>query len=423
MTSRTAVPPVVRTATSKVLVLAGLAVFIILIYSVIAGLIGRLIGGTRIWLSLVATVCVAVAFEPARRHIQRWVNQMIYGRRATPYEVLAEITGRLASTESEEGLLQRMASMLAAGTGADRAAVWLRTGSNFLAVATEPAGQESVVAGAGALPGTSELIQDNGEVLGAFTVEKGADETPTGTERLLIADLAGSAGLVLRKLRLGAALEDKAEELRESRRRLVDAQDVERRLLERELYGGAQQRVIAVKLKLGLALQAARAEGADKVAALVTEMVGDAQLAIDQIRTLARGIYPPLLEAEGLGPAVASLAGLASVEVLVHTSVPNRYPLPLEAAIYFCVSESLTNAAKHGRQPVVVTIAETDSALTFSVTDSGPGFDPQSTSAGVGLRNMADRLGTLGGTFTVVSAPGSATTVCGQLPLADSRAD
>ena len=423
MTSRTAVPPVVRTATSKVLVLAGLAVFIILIYSVIAGLIGRLIGGTRIWLSLVATVCVAVAFEPARRHIQRWVNQMIYGRRATPYEVLAEITGRLASTESEEGLLQRMASMLAAGTGADRAAVWLRNGSNFLAVATEPAGQESVVAGAGALPGTSELIQDNGEVLGAFTVEKGADETPTGTERLLIADLAGSAGLVLRKLRLGAALEDKAEELRESRRRLVDAQDVERRLLERELYGGAQQRVIAVKLKLGLALQAARAEGADKVATLVAEMVGDAQLAIDQIRTLARGIYPPLLEAEGLGPAVASLAGLASVEVLVHTSVPNRYPLPLEAAIYFCVSESLTNAAKHGRQPVVVTIAETDSALTFSVTDSGPGFDPQSTSAGVGLRNMADRLGTLGGTFTVASAPGSATTVCGHLPLADSRAD
>jgi signal transduction histidine kinase len=178
-----------------------------------------------------------------------------------------------------------------------------------------------------------------------------------------------------------------------------------------------------VKLKLGLALQAARAEGADKVAALVAEMVGDAQLAIDQIRTLARGIYPPLLEAEGLGPAVASLAGLASVEVLVHTSVPNRYPLPLEAAIYFCVSESLTNAAKHGRQPVVVTIAETDSALTFSVTDSGPGFDPQSTSAGVGLRNMADRLGTLGGTFTVASAPGSATTVCGHLPLADSRAD
>lgn len=423
MTSRRAAPPVVRTAISKVLVLAGLAVFIVLIYSLIAGLIGKLIGGTRIWLSLLATICVAVTFEPARRQIQHWVNQMVYGKRATPYEVLSEITGRLASTESEEGLLQRMASMLAAGTGADRAAVWLKDGGGFLAVATEPAGQESAVTEASALPGTSELIEDNGEVLGAFTIEKGADETPTGTERRLIADLAGSAGLVLRKLRLGAALEDKAVELRESRRRLVDAQDVERRLLERELYGGAQQRLVAVKLKLGLVLRVARAEHADRVAALVADMVGDAQLAIDQIRTLARGIYPPLLEAEGLGPAVASLAGLSSVEVLVNTSVPKRYPLPLEAAIYFCVSESLTNVAKHGRQPVVVTIAEVDNALTFSVTDSGPGFDPQSTSAGVGLRNMADRLGTLGGTFTVFSSPGSATTVSGQLPLVGSRTD
>jgi signal transduction histidine kinase len=415
--STRSLPSAARVAFSKALVFAGLAGFIILIYALIAGWIGGLIGGSTMWLSLLATAIVAVAFEPVRDALQRWANRVVYGKRSTPYEVLSEITGRLTSTEGEEGLLQRMASTLQAGTGADRAAVWLKSGSSFVAAATEPAGQELQARSGADLPGARELIGHDGEVLGAFTVEKGGGETLTGTERRLISDLAGSAGLVLRKLRLSAALEDKAEELRESRRRLVDAQDVERRRLERELYGGAQQLVVAVKLKLGLARQIARSEATDRLTMLIDEMVNDAQLAIDQIRTIARGIYPPLLEAEGLGPAITSLAGLSTLDVRVTTTVSNRYPLPLEAAIYFCISESLTNVSKHGRDPVIVTIADTDGALTFAVTDSGPGFDPHSTPGGAGLRNMTDRLSTLGGTFNVASSPGHSTTVSGELPF------
>lgn len=406
---------------NKTLVFAGLAAFISLIYAVVVVWIGGLLGGSNLFLSLLATAIVAVAFEPARHTVQGWANRVVYGSRATPYEVLSEITGRLAATESEEGLLQRMASMLQAGTGAARAAVWLAEGSTFVAAATKPEGDDLPRSDVRTLPGRAELIEHDGEVLGALTVEKDRGDAVTATEQALVADLAGSAALVLRKVRLDAELDRKAKELQESRRRLVDAQDVERRRLERDLHDGAQQLVVALKVKLGLARQLAATEGAEKAAELIEQITADTQLAIDQIRSLARGIYPPLLQADGLPAAVPALATASTLDVRVSTNLKRRYPLHLEGAVYFCIAEALTNAAKHGRGPIRITLGDESGALTFEVADSGPGFDTDRADTGSGLRNMADRIGALDGELMITSAPGTVTVVRGSLPVPETR--
>ena len=221
----------------------------------------------------------------------------------------------------------------------------------------------------------------------------------------------------MRRLRLDAELEQKARELAESRRRLVDVQDVERRRLERELNEGAQQQVVALKLKLGLAARQAERDRSDKAAMMIEQMGVDAQAAIDQIRALAQGIYPPLLEAHGLAAALSTLARLAPMEVQVEATVTDRHPLAVEAAMYFCVSEALTNAAKHGEAPITVAMSDAGGEVAFEVSDSGPGFDPQTVRRGAGLNNMTDRLDALGGTLTVASYRGGPTTIAGRVPV------
>jgi signal transduction histidine kinase len=310
-----------------------------------------------------------------------------------------------------------MAQRLVEGTGADRAVVWTKQGSDFTPAAYAPASDGALdpVPCLDAVPGSVVPIVHDDAVLGALSVESRRGDALTPTEQRLVEDLAGSAGLLMRRLRLDAALEQKATELEESRRRLVNAQDVERRRLERELNEGAQQQVVALKVQLGLAEQQARTEGAGAAAGLIAQLASETQDAIDQIRALANGIYPPLLEAEGLEAAVTALAEVAPVEVRVQANISGRHPLPTEGAVYFCISEALTNAVKHGEAPITITVSDQTGDLAFTVSDSGPGFDPSSVERGSGLNNMADRLDALNGTVTIESAPGGTTVVTGQV--------
>lgn len=405
---------------SRSLVFAALVGFITLVYAVVVVGVGSLVGGSGIGWSTAATALVAVLFEPVRDRVHRWVNRLVYGRRATPYEVLSDLTGRLAATESDEGLLDRMAQRLADGTGADRAVVWIRDGTGFRAAACEPSGLRppDVSGDLDALPGTVVPIDHDGDSLGALSVETRRGDTLTPTEQRLVENLAGSAGLVMRRLRLDAALEQKAAELEQSRRRLLDAQDVERRRLERALDEGPQQQVVALKLALDLAARQATQEGSDTTAGFVAQMAADTQDAIDQIRALAHGIYPPLLETGGLAAAIPTLADQAPIETRVTVDIHRRHGLAREAAIYFCVSEALTNTAKYGEGPVTVTVTDADSTLRFQVTDAGPGFDPASIHRGAGLTNITDRLDALDGTATINSAPGHPTSITGQVAVA-----
>jgi signal transduction histidine kinase len=259
-------------------------------------------------------------------------------------------------------------------------------------------------------------VRHQGELLGALTLTKRSGESLSPLEQKLVADLAGQAGLLLKNAGLTADLQARLEELRASRQRLVTAQDEERRRIERNLHDGAQQHLVALKVKLGL-LEVLTRKDPDKAAELAGQVKGDADEALETLRDLARGIYPPLLAEKGLLVALESQARKAPLPVEVSADGVDRYPQELEAAVYFCCLEALQNVAKYaGATRVSVRLWAVNGSLDFAVQDDGAGFDRAMTPPGSGLTNMTDRINALGGTIELISAPGSGTTVSGSLP-------
>jgi signal transduction histidine kinase len=237
------------------------------------------------------------------------------------------------------------------------------------------------------------------------------------TEDKLLEDLAAQAGLVLRNARLTAELQANVEELRASRRRLVEAQDEERRKIERNLHDGAQQQLVALTVQLGLLERVA--DDPERVRTMAGALQSALRDALDDLRDLARGIYPPLLADKGLAEALSSQARKAAVPTSVEPDGVGRYPQEVEAAVYFCALEALQNVAKYAEASrAVIRLAERDGWLTFEVDDDGRGFDPSATPSGSGLQGMADRLDALGGTIETDSAPGRGTVVRGRLRVA-----
>ena len=226
--------------------------------------------------------------------------------------------------------------------------------------------------------------------------------------------------MVLKNVGLNRELLARLDDLRASRQRLVTAQDEERRRIERNLHDGAQQHLIALKMKVGLAL----AQPESKTRAILEQLRHDADEAIDNLRELARGIYPPLLASEGLGAALGGQARRFTVPVELELADVPRQPREVEGAIYFCCLEALQNVAKYAEaRQVRLRLWTEDSALAFAVDDDGKGFDPATTTRSSGLQNMRDRLEALGGSLRVRSTPGSGTSVNGRVPLRPQPGD
>jgi signal transduction histidine kinase len=202
-------------------------------------------------------------------------------------------------------------------------------------------------------------------------------------------------------------LAERAAQLEASRNRLITAADEERRRLERDLHDGAQQHLVA----LAVLIQLARTAEPDRYQPLLTEASGLTETAIAEIRRLAHGIYPPLLVSGGLAQALPAVAAHAPVPVQLNLPGLVRYPASIETALYFCCSEALQNAAKHGGPGTTVTITAHAAArmLTLTISDTGRGFDPPTT--GTGLTNMTDRLSAIGGNLVIDTAPGHGTRV------------
>lgn len=414
---------------SRTLVYGALAAFITALYVGIAVGIGSLVGSggrPNLGLSILATAIVAVGFQPLRTRLQRIANRLVYGTRATPYEVLSEFSGRVAETYAADEVLPRMAMLLQAGTGAVAATVWLRAGDQLRPAATYPpdVNSEQPIPVAGqVLPeivGSDHAVAvlHRGDLLGALSITKRRGETLTVIEEKLFADLANQAGLVLKNVGLAAELLQRIDELRASRQRLVAAQDAERRRLERNLHDGAQQHLVALKVKLGLTEMLVQR---DPERALVTlrQLKSDADEALETLRDLARGVYPPLLADKGLLVALESQARKATLPITVDADgAIRRYPQELEAAVYFCVLEALQNVQKYSAASrAVVRVCEDGGRLRFDVEDDGRGFDPVSVKKGSGLINMTDRLDALGGDMKVDSRPGGGCRLHGSLPL------
>jgi len=399
----------------KKTVIAGLLVVVMGVFAVCTFLIlGQfaLWGGTNRGVSVAVGIAVGLLFVPVLRLSRKIADRLVYGKRATPYEVLTGFSERLAETYSTEDVLSRMAAILGAGTGAEHVAVWLAIGRELRPQAEWPErGERSAPFPLDDLGSTGAFeVRHLGELLGAITVEMPANDPMNGSKERLVRDLAAQAGLVLRNVKL-------IEDLRASRQRLVAAQDDERRKIERDLHDGAQQQLVALAVKLRLARQLVDrdVEGAKRA---LDELSGDATGALEDLRDLARGIYPPLLADRGLAEALEAQARKSAIPVEVETNGTVRYPREIESAVYFCVLEALNNVAKYAEASgAAVRLASHDGALTFSVQDDGRGFEPESTTYGTGLQGMADRLDAVGGSLGVESSPEAGTTVTGRVPI------
>jgi signal transduction histidine kinase len=390
---------------NKTLVYAGLAAFITLVYAGIVVGIGTLAGSRGSpFLSAVAAAVVALAFQPARRAAQRVANRVVYGKRATPYEILSDFSTRLAGSYSVDDVLPRMARVLGEGAGALRATIWLRSGKAYRPAATCAGGAEPAP-----LDPPFEVRQQ-GELLGAIGILMPSSEPLGPTQEKLIRDVAGQAGLVLRNVLL-------IEELRASRQRLVTAQDEERRRIERNIHDGAQQQLVALAVRLRLALGLV-GKDEDRERRLLEELHAEAERTLEDLRDLARGIYPPLLADEGLPAALQAQARRSPVPAVVEADGVGRHPPEVEAAVYFCCLEALQNAAKYSEaHQVRLRLSDGGGELVFEVTDDGRGFDPDATPKGSGLQNIADRIEALGGRVDVRSAPGRGAAVRGRVPI------
>jgi signal transduction histidine kinase len=358
---------------------------------------------------------VAVAFQPARQRAGRLANRVVYGKRATPYQVLSQFAQRIGATYASQDVLPQMAQIVAAGTGAEHVVVWLRVADELRPGASSGASPDM-----GALPVDGEAMPDlpgsdmsvpvvhQGELLGTISIRmpKGEPLRPAGKQ--LVADVASQAGLVLSNAGL-------IEDLRASRQRLVAAQDEERRRLERNLHDGAQQDLVALAIKVRLG---GAAEDLAQAREIFGELQADAAGALENLRDLARGIYPPLLADLGLAAALSAQASKSPLPVAVEADGIGRFPEQTEAAVYFCCLEALQNTAKYAHASgAQICLQAQNGTLRFTVSDDGAGYDVGHTPMGSGLRNMADRLAALGGRLEVRSAPSQGTTIVGYLPL------
>ncbi len=365
---------------------------------------------------IVGAIAVIVAYLLARL-FRRFAQRVVFGERATPYEVLSEFSDRVGETYSTEDVLPRMAQLLAASTGAKEAAVWLRVGEELRPVAAWPDEERApdplTVLGDD-LPTFPEglaafAVTHNGVALGALSLRTSSNDPMNAEKERLARDLAAQAGLVLRNVAL-------VEDLRESRRRIVAAQDEERRRIERNIHDGAQQQLVALAVQLRLARSMIDRDPG-RTASMLDTLQAAAGDALNDLRDLARGIYPALLADEGLRAALEAQARKGVVATTIDANGIGRYAHDIEAAVYFCILEALNNVAKYAQASHVdVRLASEGGPLRFEVIDDGMGFETSAARTGSGLQGMADRLAALGGTLEVTSTRGEGTVVRGWVP-------
>ncbi len=361
-------------------------------------------------LLLLAGIGFGLLAIPLYRIATRIADRVVYAGRESPYQVLSAFSAQIGDAYSNDDVLQRMAGVLHEGTRAEVATVWLTVGGKLVPAACWPPGAWT----SSTPPDDAIDVIHQGESLGALSVLMPANDPLDAGRTTLVRDLAAQAGPVLRNVRL-------IEELKASRQRLVAAQDEERRRLERNIHDGAQQQLVALAVQLRLLEGLAERDPA-KARALAVELQSATTSTLEDLRDLARGIYPPLLADKGLPAALKAQARKAAVPTSIRAKGIERYPAATESTIYFCVLEALNNVAKYAHaNAATVTLVASNGDLRFTVSDDGVGFDPSATGYGTGLRGMSDRLDAIGGRLEIRSEPGVGTTVAGTIDVGERR--
>ena len=266
------------------------------------------------------------------------------------------------------------------------------------------------------LPSSSEgrsvaKIANDGERLAAIIHDPSLDEEPE-----LVRSAGTAARLALENARLHAEVRAQLVQVQESRRRIVAAGDEQRRRIERDIHDGAQQRLVALALELRATQRRLGGRVDPDVERVLSGAVEELQVAVSELRELARGVHPAILAEEGLAGALESLAVRTPLDVTVERAPAERLPPEIEAAAYFVACEALANAVKHAEASRVrISAVREHGKLVVEVADDGRGG---ANPAGTGLRGLADRLDAHGGRLLVTSPAGGGTRVVGELPCA-----
>ncbi len=384
---------------SRGLAYAGLVVFITLAYLLVVVGVGLALGtGGRpnLLLSVIAMALIVVLIQPVRTRLQTIANRLVYGAPADPYALLAELAKTPAAGNMDRALAQ-IAEAVARSMGSRRARVSLLLPAGQTRFAVWPATQSGPF-------GKTFPVTYGSETVGEIAADESGDERLT--------EALTQAGHALHTLRLGAELdarlaelEAQAEELTASRIRLVQAQETERRRLERDLHDGIQQELVVLIAKARLARNQLERNPA-LAAETLAELQGSAQHALADLRSLARGIHPAVLSSRGLVEAIDAMAARMPVGVRVESDLAVRdvrYAPEIEGAAYFVVAEGLANVLKHSdASEAIVTISANDSWLRIAIADDGHGFD-QGAVRESGLRGLRDRVEALGGSVEIES--------------------
>ncbi len=405
-----------------------MAVFVVGVYALIVLGAGTLLGTSgapSLWLSVLATAIVAMAFEPVRRAVRQSLARALHQDRVAPYQVLARFPATVTGSFPAAELPGRMAAVLAEGTGAERAEVWLTVHGRLELAAVWPPRPAAAPLIVDEGRRRSLAVRERGELLGRLTVVLREGQQLTPVEERLFAGLAAQSGLTLRVAGLRteleqqlANLERRSTELRTARRDLVARQDAERKRLERNIHDGAQQEVIALLVNLRLA-QTLLGRSPERGARLLSEQVAAAKATIETLTALSRGLYPRLLT--DAGPVAALAAAVASGPIpvdLTSGDLPRCEPA-VEAAMYFCALEAVQNATKHsGASRITIDIRNPSGSglIELTVTDDGGGFALDRPSVG-GLANIRDRIESVQGTVSIVSNVPTGTTVRALIPI------
>jgi signal transduction histidine kinase len=451
---------------ARTIALAGLSVLVVAVYFVVVLGLGRVPDqqeGGLLALSMAAAAVAALLHPPAQRRLARFANRCVYGERAQPDDTLRSFGSRMSRAVPMDELLLQMAESLQRSLGLAAVEVWTGSEGKLERTVSVPdrgpaqlrlgAAEEPVVVRAGVcgpawlriwlptlLQGRDEEaplrlspIAHSGELLGLIVVERarGASHFNDDDDRLLT-ELARQAGLALHNLRLDSALQAsldevrrQASELQASRLRIVTTADAERRRIERNLHDGAQQHLVALAVKMRLARQFVDRD-LDRARSMLDQLGEDVTAAVDELRALAHGIYPPLLMDRGLVDALSAAARRAALPTEVKAGEVGRYAQEIEAAVYFCCLEAMQNAGKHAGDGATITVSvrEEEGGLLFEVADDGAGFDVGAAGGlGAGFTNMGDRVGAIGGSVNVESAPGRGTRVYGRVPVEGRRTE
>ncbi len=350
-------------------------------------------------LAIALTVIATMIFQPARRRLERAADRWVFGSRADPSQVIAQLGATLETTVELESLLPRMADALQEGLGL----TWAR-----VRLDTDLASGRNGVA-----PVLTVPIQLHGEQLGVVECGPKRSGQITDDDEMIVATLARQAALAVRNVRL-------TSELNASRGRLVKAQDAERRRLERDLHDGVQQSLVALLGHVARARQHVADE--PQAATAIDELQAGLTATLAELRELARGFHPSVHTDRGLLEAVEALAARSALQVVVHADEGlrgMRIAQEAEGAAYFTVAEALSNAGKHAPDSHVdVELTLRHGLLEVAVVDDGPGFD-QEQASGSGLANLAERVAALSGSLEVDSAVGAGTRLTARLKAGD----